>query len=190
MKFIGIGTSLGGTQALKTLLPLLPPGLPAAIALVFHRAPETNDTLPNFLEQHSRMPVEEARDKTPIRAGRLYFAPADYHLLVEGDHFALSTEAEVSYARPSIDVLFESAAEVYGKEMLGIILTGAGRDGAEGCVAIKRAGGVTVAQTPVTAVCRSMPEAALANDAIDIALDVEHIVPFLVRWQYSKGSAG
>lgn len=190
MQFIGIGTSLGGTAALKNLLPLLPQAFPVTIALVFHRASGTNDALPRFLKQYCRMPVEEAQDKTLIRTGRLYFAPADYHLLVEGDHFALSTEAEVSYARPSIDVLFESATEVYGKEMVGIILTGAGCDGVRGCAAIKRGGGLTIVQTPATAECSSMPDAALSSHKVDIALDVENIVPFLIKRQHSLGFNG
>ena len=188
MQFIGIGTSLGGTQALKIVLPLLPPTFPATIVLVFHRASDTSIVLPRFLKQHCQMPVEEAQDKTLIRRGRLYFAPADYHLLVEGNHFALTTEAEVSYARPSIDVLFESAAEVYGKDMTGIILTGAGQDGARGCIAIKRSGGLTIIQSPETAQCSSMPTAALASHAADIVLDVKNIVPFLLELQNSKGS--
>ncbi|HET9112752.1 MAG TPA: chemotaxis protein CheB [Burkholderiales bacterium] len=189
MRFIGIGTSLGGTQALKIMLPLLPPAFPAAIALVFHRASETSIVLPRFLQQHCRMPVEEAQDKTLIRPGRLYFAPADYHLLVEGSHFALTTEAEVSHARPSIDVLFESAAEVYGKDMTGIVLTGAGQDGARGCIAIKCGGGLTIIQNPETAECSSMPKAVLASHAADIVLDLKNIVPFLLELQNSKGDA-
>jgi len=127
--------------------------------------------------------VEEAQDKTPIRPGRLYFAPADYHLLVEDNHFALSTEARVSYARPSIDVLFESAAEAYGKKAVGIILTGAGHDGARGMAEIKRRGGLTIVQSPETAECNSMPIAARATGMVDKALALEDIVPFLMKRQ-------
>ena len=188
-KFIGIGTSLGGTGALQRLLPMLPPRFPAAITLVLHRTQGENDSLLDFLCKHCQLQVEEAQDKTPIRPGRLYFAPADYHLLVEESHFALSTDAAVSYARPSIDVLFESAAEAYGKNAVGIVLTGSGYDGAGGLAAIKRHGGMTIIQTPETAECSSMPNAALATEMVDVALSVESIVPFLVNQQHLIGAS-
>lgn len=182
-RFIGIGASLGGTTALQVLLPALPPEFRAAVTLVFHRAKGPDETLVRFLRKNCRLPVEEAQDKTPIRPGRLYFAPADYHLLVEGNHFALSTEAAVSYARPSIDVLFESAADAYGKNAVGIVLTGAGHDGAAGLAAIKRRGGLTIVQAPETAECSGMPNAAMATGMVDRALALESIVPFLMKWQ-------
>lgn len=182
-RFIGIGASLGGTTALQVLLPALPPEFRAAVTLVFHRAKGPDETLVRFLRKNCRLPVEEAQDKTPIRPGRLYFAPADYHLLVEGNHFALSTEAAVSYARPSIDVLFESAADAYGKNAVGIVLTGAGHDGAAGLAAIKRRGGLTIVQAPETAECSGMPNAAMATGMVDMALALEGIVPFLVKRQ-------
>lgn len=182
-RFIGIGASLGGTTALQVLLPALPPEFPAAVTLVFHRAKGPDETLVRFLRKNCRLPVEEAQDKTPIRPGRLYFAPADYHLLVEDNHFALSTEAAVSYARPSIDVLFESAADAYGKNAVGIVLTGAGHDGAAGLAAIQRRGGLTIVQAPETAECSGMPNAAMATGMVDRTLALESIVPFLVKWQ-------
>ena len=182
-RFIGIGASLGGTTALQVLLPALPPEFRAAVTLVFHRAKGPDETLVRFLRKNCRLPVEEAQDKTPIRPGRLYFAPADYHLLVEDNHFALSTEAAVSYARPSIDVLFESAADAYGKKAVGIVLTGAGHDGAAGLAAIKRRGGLTIVQAPETAECSGMPNAAMATGMVDRTLALESIVPFLVKWQ-------
>lgn len=188
MKFIAIGTSLGGTGALQKLLPMLQPTFDAAITLVLHRAQGENDSLLDFLQKHCRLHVEEAQDKTPIKSGWLYFAPADYHLLVEDNHFALSTDAAVSYARPSIDVLFESAAEAYGKNAVGIVLTGSGYDGASGLAAIKRHGGTTIIQTPDTAECSSMPNAALATAMVDVALSVESIVPFLVNRQHLIGA--
>ena len=182
-RFIGIGTSLGGTAALRVLLPALPAELPAVVALVFHRAQGVDETLAQFLRKNCRLQIEEAQDKTPIRTGRLYFAPSDYHLLVEDNHFALSTEATVSYARPSIDVLFESAAEAYGKKAVGIVLTGAGHDGARGMAEIKRRGGLTIVQAPETAECSSMPNAAMATGMVDRALALEDIVPFLMKRQ-------
>lgn len=182
-RLIGIGASLGGTNALQVLLPALPREFPDAIVLVFHHATDTDGILLRFLRTICRLPVEEVQDKALIRPGCFYYAPADYHLLVEGGHFALSTEAAVSYARPSIDVFFESAADTYGKNAVGILLTGAGHDGAAGLAAIKRQGGLTIIQAPETAECKSMPNAALATGQVDKVLTLQEIVPFLVRYQ-------
>lgn len=182
MQFIAIGTSLGGTSALQVLLPAMPSEWPAAVTLVFHRAQGAGDTLERFLHQYSPMPIAEAQDKTPIEPGHLYYAPADYHLLVEDNHFALSTEAAVAYARPSIDVLFESASEVYGERMAGVVLTGAGHDGAAGMAAVKAHGGLTVVQSPESAESPAMPNAAIKTGKVDRVLPLEEIVPFLTRW--------
>lgn len=186
---VAIGTSLGGTSALQLLLPTFPADFPAAVVLVFHRGQGSDDTLIRFLRKHCRLPVEEAQDKTLLHPGCLYFAPADYHLLVEDDHFALSTEPPVSFARPSIDVLFESVADVYGAKAVSIVLTGAGHDGADGLAAIKRHGGLTIVQSPTTAESRHMPEAALATGAVDKVLPIEEIVPFLMRWGINRSVA-
>ena len=186
---VAIGTSLGGTAALQVLLPTFPPEFPAAIALVFHRGQGSDDTLIHFLRKHCRLPVEEAQDKTPIYPGRLYFAPADYHLLVEDDHFALSTEPPVSFARPSIDVLFESVADAFAARAVGIVLTGAGHDGAAGLAAIKRRGGLTMVQSPATAESSHMPNAALETGMVDKVLPIEEIVPFLTKWGVNRSAA-
>lgn len=180
-RFIAVGTSLGGTMALQVLLPALPGDFPGALAVVLHRGKESDDALIEFLRRDCRLPVEEARDKTPIVPGHIYVAPADYHLLVEGDHFALSTEAPVAYARPSIDVLFESAADACGTEAVGVILTGAGQDGALGMAAIKRRGGLTIVQAPETAERGDMPRAALAGGMADEVLPLDRIAPFLAK---------
>ena len=184
MQLIAIGTSLGGTAALQILLPMLPPDLDVAVVLVFHRAQGSDETLMKFLRKYCRLPVEQAEDKTPIHTRHLYFAPADYHLLVEGDHFALSTEAAVSFARPSIDVLFESVAETYGETAVGVVLSGAGHDGAAGLAAIKQRGGLTLVQSPASAQSSHMPDAAIATGKVDRILSVEEIVPFLTKWQH------
>lgn len=182
MQFIAIGTSLGGTSALQVLLPTMPSNWAAAVALVFHRAQGAGDTLERFLRKYSPLPVEEAHDKTLIKPGHLYYAPADYHLMCEENHFALTTEAAVSYARPSIDVLFESVAEMYRERAAGVLLTGAGHDGAAGLVAIKQRGGLTLAQLPESAESASMPNAAIATGKVDKVLPLEDIVPFLLKW--------
>ena len=182
MQFIAIGTSLGGTSALQTLLPTLPKDWPAAVTLVFHRGQGPGEMLSRFLAKYSRWPVEEAQDKTPVVPGHLYFAPSDYHLLVEENHFALTTEAVVSHARPSIDVLFESVAHVYGDRAAGVVLTGAGHDGAAGLAAIKERGGLTLVQSPETAESPAMPNAAIATGKVDKILPLEEIFPFLIKW--------
>ena len=182
MQLIAIGTSLGGTAALQALLPTLPSTWAATVALVFHRAQGASETLERFLCDYSPLPVKEARDKTPILPGHLYYAPADYHLMCEGSHFALTTEAAVSFARPSIDVFFESVAETYGQHAAGVLLSGAGHDGAAGLVAIKQRGGLTLVQAPEGAECASMPNAAIATGKIDKVLPLQEMVPFLLKW--------
>lgn len=182
MRFIAIGTSLGGTSALQMLLPTMPSNWTAAVALVFHRAQGAGDTLERFLRKYSPLPVEEARDKTQILPGHLYYAPADYHLMCEENHFALTTEAAVSYARPSIDVFFESAAEIYREHAACVLLSGAGHDGAAGLVAIKQQGGLTLVQSPESAECASMPNAAIATGKVDKVLPLQEMAPFLLKW--------
>ena len=125
--------------------------------------------------------MAEAEDKEAIVPGRVYLAPAGYHLLVEDEHFALSTEPPVWYARPSIDVLFESAAEARGAQVIGVILSGANADGARGLAFIKRCGGIAVVQDPATAESSAMPNAALSATETAEILPLEEIAPFLVR---------
>ena len=179
--FVAVGTSMGGTKALQVLLPALPRNFPATLTVVLHRGSGSDASLIHFLQKYCLLPVEEAQDKTPIQPGHVYIAPADYHLLVEDNHFALTTDEVVSFARPSIDVLFESAAQAYGERSVGIILTGAGRDGARGLTAIKRCGGLTVVQTPTTAERADMPSAAVATGMADEVMPLEEIVPFLLQ---------
>jgi two-component system chemotaxis response regulator CheB len=161
-------------------LPMLPAHLPIALAIAQHRDQQSGRSLAAYLQRQSALPVIEVEDKQPIIAGHLYLAPADYHLLVEPHHFALSTEAPVAYARPSIDVLFESAADSYGSQAIGIILTGASCDGAQGLAKIKAAGGFTIVQDPATAASRTMPQAAYTAVPTAISLPLTAIAPFLL----------
>lgn len=177
---VAIGASLGGLKALQTILAALPAGFPAAVAVVQHREKGADDTLAGLLQEASALPVGEVQDKDPIEAGRVYLAPPDYHLLVEGDHFALSTEAPVAFARPSIDVLFESAADAWGSDVIGVLLTGANADGARGLKAIRGQGGLTAAQDPATAEAPAMPQAAIEAGAADRVLMLEEIGAFLI----------
>ena len=134
-----------------------------------------------MLSVRSRREVCEAGDKEPIEPGRVYLAPPDYHLLVEPDGFALSIDVQVQHSRPSIDVLLESAADVYGDRMIGVILTGANADGAEGLRRVKRRGGVTIVQDPETAEKRTMPDAAIATGAADHVVPLEQVASKLME---------
>lgn len=174
-----VGTSYGGLAALQELLPGLAPDFALPVVVVQHRSKDADDGLCEFLERHSPLPLGEPNDKTRIEGGRIYLAPRDYHLFVEGDHFSLSIDPLVGYARPSIDVLFESAADSYGARSVGVVLTGASRDGAKGLARIKEAGGLAVVQDPDEAESRAMPEAAAAATRVDRVLRLREIAPFL-----------
>lgn len=179
-ELIVVGASMGGLHAMQTLLRGLPADAGAAVAVAQHRSRDSaRGSLESILQEHTRMPVLEAGDKDPIEPGRVYLAPPDYHLLVEPGSFALSVDERVQYARPSIDVLFESAADAYGERLIGIVLTGANEDGAAGLAAVKRRGGVAVVQDPGTATARAMPEAALKRTAADAVLPLEEIGAFV-----------
>lgn len=160
---IVIGASAGGVEALSILLPALPAGLKASVFIVLHLPRERPSILVEIFGPKCALPVREAADKQPVAAGTVYFAPPDYHLLVDdGPTLALSVDESVNFSRPSIDVLFESAADVYGDRLMGIILTGANEDGARGLAAVHAAGGVAVVQDPAEAQAALMAEAALA----------------------------
>jgi two-component system chemotaxis response regulator CheB len=178
-KIIVVGTSTGGLAAMQVLLPGLSEDFPWAVILVQHRSKEPGSELCHFLQKHCRLQVAEPEDKEPIMAGQVYLAPRDYHLLVEKGSFALSTEGPVYYARPSIDVLFESAADAYGADVVGIVLTGANGDGARGLARIKAGGGLALVQDPATAYAPDMPRAAIAATSVDRILPLPDIAPFL-----------
>lgn len=171
-----IGTSAGGLLALTTLLAALPADFPLPVMVVQHRSREERTLLEEVLAQKCRIRIRQAEEKEKIRGGTVYFAPPDYHLLLESNHtFSLSGEERVNYSRPSIDVLFETAAQVYQNKLLAIILTGANHDGAAGISLIKKLGGATIAQNPATAQYPFMPEAAIAAGGIQQVLDLEQI---------------
>lgn len=156
---VGVGCSWGGLDAVSTILSALPDDLEAAIVVVQHRMPGHSD-LAGLLGDHTAWPVCEAEDKEGLSPGRVFLAPPGYHLLMDGDRFALSTEGAVQFSRPSIDVFFESVASSHGSRVLGVVLTGANADGAAGLAEIVRAGGAALVQDPATAVKREMPTAA------------------------------
>jgi two-component system chemotaxis response regulator CheB len=177
---IVIGTSAGGVEALSTVLPALRIGVGAPVFVVLHLPREKPSLLVDIFTPKCALPVREAEDKQPVEPGTVYFAPPDYHLLIDdGPALALSTDEAVHFSRPSIDVLFESAADVYGARLLGIILTGASEDGASGLDAVRRAGGCTVVQQPETAQVSLMTEAALKLGPADFVLPLERIAELL-----------
>lgn len=189
-----VGTSLGGLRALEVLLAGLPKSFPASMVIVQHRHKDSEDTLSALLQQHTPLPLTEPEDKEVILPGHIYLAPADYHLLIEAPdddndrsasqqlpYFTLSIDAPVEYARPSIDVLFHSAADAYAQKVIGVILTGSNQDGVQGLAQIKASGGLTVVQAPATAESPTMPKAAINAVAVDWILSLVEIAPFVAK---------
>lgn len=179
---VAIGASWGGLDAIRDILRTLPADLPAAVVVAQHRSPESHrDAFRDLLGAATRLRVREADDKDVIEPGTVYLAAPDYHLLVEGGRFALSTDEPVQYSRPSIDVLFETAAESYRERCTGVVLTGANGDGARGLARIVELGGRAIVQDPVSAVRPEMPRAALAAVPEAQVAPVEEIASLLVE---------
>ncbi len=174
MEAVVIGCSAGGLDALRTVLETLPTGFPSAVIIVAHIAPDCDSLLPSLLTKACRLPVSEAQEREPILPGHVYVAPPNYHLLIEPDRtFALSVDERVCFVRPSIDVLFHSAADAYGERLIGVVLTGANSDGAQGLKAVKAVGGLTLVQDPANAYADAMPKAAIATGAADKILPLD-----------------
>jgi len=177
-----VGTSWGGLDVLRRVLPDLPAELDAAVVIAQHRGPGSHPTaFRDLLGAVTRMNVREAGDKDVLRAGTVYVAPPDYHLLVEGDGLSLSTDEPVLYARPSIDVLFESAAESHRERCVGVVLTGANADGAKGLARIAELGGAAIVQDPEEAQRAEMPRAALAAVPGARLAQSEEIAPLVIE---------
>ncbi|MGN6438961.1 MAG: chemotaxis protein CheB [Agriterribacter sp.] len=184
-KAVAIGTSAGGLNVLSELLSALPQGYQVPIIIVQHRAKEQQNLLEEILQQKCRIPVKQAEEKEKVAPGLVFIAPPDYHLLIEADEtFSLSCEERVQYSRPSVDVLFETAADAFGAQLAAIVLTGFGMDGAAGIAAVNASGGVTIAQNPKEAAHADMPEAAVKNGATHI-YTLKQIKDFLLGLAYS-----
>jgi two-component system chemotaxis response regulator CheB len=180
-KAIAIGASAGALDALSIILPVLPRDFPLPIFLVVHLAPSRDSLLVELLRDKCLMDVQEVEDKEPIVPGTVFVAPPDYHMLVESDvHLSLSADEPVNYSRPSIDVLFESAADAYGAGLIGIILTGANDDGARGLRAIVQAGGTALVQCPEQSYAPAMPSAAIDSCPAARVLTIETIANYLL----------
>jgi two-component system chemotaxis response regulator CheB len=172
-----IGASVGAIEALSSLLPALPATYPLPVLVVVHVPADRKTSLAELFAPRCQVGVKEAEDKEVIGAGMVYFAPADYHLLVEPDFtLSLSSDEPVLFSRPAIDVLFQSAADAYGDNLIGVVLTGASSDGAQGLQSICAAGGLALVQDPETAEGVTMPRAALAACPDARSLSLEEIV--------------
>jgi len=179
-ELICIGASWGGLSAIGRVLADIPTAVDPAIVVAQHRHVDSHEgALGELLGLRIDRPVRDVEDKTPIARRNVYLAPPDYHLLVERGWFSLSVDERVQYARPSIDVLFESAADAYGSAVIGVILTGANEDGAAGLAAIKHRGGVAIIQDPIGAERRAMPDAAIAATVADAVLPLDAIGRFI-----------
>lgn len=179
---IVIGASAGAIASLAQLLPPLAPDYPLPILVTVHVPPDQPNSIPSLLQAKCRVTIKEAEDKEFIYPGTVYFAPPDYHVLVEKDRsLSLSNEEPVSFARPSIDVLFESAADVYGKTLLALVLSGANHDGARGSCSVVNAGGTVLVQMPESAAARLMPESTLAACPKAMSMSLSDINRLLAR---------
>jgi two-component system, chemotaxis family, protein-glutamate methylesterase/glutaminase len=180
---VAIGASAGGVEVLSVLLSALPASCRASFFIVVHIPRERPSLLADVFGAKCALPVREAEDKEPVQPGTVYFAPPDYHLLLDrGPVLALSSDEPVHFSRPSIDVLFDSAADIYGERLLGLILTGANQDGAEGLAAVGRAGGRTVVQEPSGAAVSFLPEAALQEGPVDFVLSLAQLQDVFATW--------
>lgn len=176
-----IGASAGAVEALSAILPRLPADYPLAVIVVVHVPSDRRNALATLFQAKCRINVCEAEDKEPVAPGTVYFAPPDYHLLVEADRtLSLSADDPVLYSRPSIDVLFESAADAYGAALAGVVLTGANQDGARGLAAVAEAGGIALVEDPATATASTMPAAALCRCSAARVLSLDAIASCLL----------
>ena len=181
-KAIVIGTSYGGPDALKIILPRLSAGFPVPVIIVLHIGDHNNDVFIEYMNSICSLEVKEAESNEKIKNGVIYFAPPNYHLLIESDFtFSLTTDQKLNFSRPSIDILFESAAWAYSNNLIGVVLTGANSDGANGLKMIKDFGGITIIQNPCSALSPAMPRAALKIARPDIRLKMEEIADKLIE---------
>jgi two-component system, chemotaxis family, protein-glutamate methylesterase/glutaminase len=179
---IAIGCSAGGVDALKALVGGLDTRLKQPVLVCCHTGSDTVELLCEVLGRVSTLPVAEALERHPAQGGTVHLAPSGYHLLVEQDrHFALSIDPRVNYARPSIDVLFCSAAEVWHEKLIGVVLTGGNADGASGLQRIRELGGTAIVQSPSSAEMPTMPQAALDTAGADYCVDLSDIATLINR---------
>lgn len=166
LRLVAVGASWGGLEAVGRLLGALPAEFRAPVAVVQHRGSSTPEgALRRYLAGRSPLTVVEVEDKEPVEPGRVYLAPPDYHMLVDDGLLVLSTDAPVAFSRPSVDVLFETAADSYGPGLAAVVLTGLNSDGSRGAVTVREAGGTVLVQDPAEAERSEMPESVIATGA-------------------------
>lgn len=187
-EIVVLGTSWGGLAAARTIVRALPAGFELPVILVQHRHRDSDAMLARFLQDHTPLRVCEPDDKQPIEGQSVYVAPANYHLLVDRGQFTLSVDDPVRYSRPSIDMAFASAADAYGRRAVGVVLTGANADGAEGLKRLFTAGGLAVVQDPATAEVDTMPLAALRWVPRARVLPLDRIGPFLSSLPFARAT--
>ena len=178
---IVIGASAGGIQAVEKILSALPESYSLPIIIVIHLPANERSLLPEVFKHRLKMKVKEVNEKETIESGTVYFAPSAHHVLIEKNKtFSLSIEEPVLFSRPSIDILFKTAADCYGENLVGILLTGANEDGAQGLKKIKEAGGITVVQNPASAEISVMPAAGMPFTSPEYILTLDEIANFLL----------
>jgi two-component system chemotaxis response regulator CheB len=178
---VAIGTSWGGLAAMTKLLGSLPADFSIPVVIVQHRSKDSERLLGQLLQDSTQLKVCEIEDKDPLCAGTVHIAPANYHVLVEAGHFSLTVEEPVRFSRPSIDVMFTSAADTYQKGAIGVVLTGANEDGSRGLKDIVKRGGRALVQDPKTAEIPIMPQAAIREVPTAEVLPLEKIGPRLLE---------
>jgi len=179
---IVIGVSSGGLNAMKTIFSFLPEKFSIPIIIVQHVSPLSENLWIDLLNKKSLFEIKEADEKEKIESGKVYIAPSNYHLMIERDKtFSLTIDEKVNYARPSIDVLFESAADAYLNKLIGVVLTGSNNDGAKGLKRIKESGGLTIVQDPDTAESSFMPSSAISASIPDFILPLKEIITLLIE---------
>jgi two-component system chemotaxis response regulator CheB len=178
-QLILIGTSWGGLAALRTLVSALPADFPIPVVIVQHRHRDSDTMLARFLQGLTGLSVCEVEDKQPVEPGKVFIAPANYHLFIEHGFFSLSLDAPVRYSRPSIDVAMMSAADAYGHRAVGIVLTGANADGSAGLRRMADAGALAVVEEPSSAEMPVMPQAALKAVPTARVFTIERMAEFL-----------
>lgn len=190
MKAVVIGASYGGMEAIRNLLMNLPPGFDLPVIIVLHIG---SNKISNYLLQLNHklsVTVKEAEEKEPIRQNTVYFAPPNYHLQIELDYsFSLSTDSKINFSRPSIDVLFETAAWTFRSKLTGILLTGSNNDGANGLLAIKEHGGITIVENPETAFAKTMPCSAIELFQPDYVLSLDEIAEKLIAMHQTPSNS-
>jgi len=176
-----IGCSVGGVEALQTIVAGLPPNFPAAIFVVLHISPQTHSVLPDILNRAGKLPAKHPAHRESIKRGHIYVAPPDHHLIIESGHIVLSRGPKENRHRPSVDPLFRSAARAYGRQVIGIILTGSLDDGTVGLQAVKKVGGVAIVQDPTDAFCGDMPRSAMDHVKTDYVVPVAQMPALLAE---------